>query len=124
MVSTGERVAAPGAARRLRRTEASYGGVYRIPDVIARFVAALKKWNPDYTVQVEPIEDPEDLNVPPLPYAVALDIGVGCRRGDASRPSTAEIHGPVENRAGCGQNFRHPGGRWSGYAGHRQTLPA
>jgi hypothetical protein len=37
------------------------------PDVIARFVAALKKWNPDYKIRVEPLEDPQDLNVPPLP---------------------------------------------------------
>lgn len=35
------------------------------PDVIARFLAALKKWNPHYTVEVEPLED-ED-HVPPEP---------------------------------------------------------
>jgi hypothetical protein len=37
------------------------------PDVIARFAAALRKWNPEYTIEVEPIENPEDLDVPPLP---------------------------------------------------------
>jgi hypothetical protein len=37
------------------------------PDVIARFAAALKKWNPEYTIEVKPIEKPEDLDVPPLP---------------------------------------------------------
>jgi hypothetical protein len=37
------------------------------PDVIARFVAALKKWNPEYKVQVEPVADSEDVNVPSLP---------------------------------------------------------
>jgi hypothetical protein len=37
------------------------------PDVIARFAAALKKWNPEYTIEVEPIENLEDLDVPPLP---------------------------------------------------------
>jgi hypothetical protein len=37
------------------------------PDVIARFVKALKAWNPEYKVEVEPIEGPVDPNVPPLP---------------------------------------------------------
>lgn len=37
------------------------------PDVIRRFLAALKKWNPDYTVEVESVDDPAE-NVPPLPY--------------------------------------------------------
>jgi hypothetical protein len=37
------------------------------PDVIARFAAALRKWNPEYTIEVAPIEKPEDLDVPPLP---------------------------------------------------------
>ncbi|PPJ28814.1 hypothetical protein C5E45_17825 [Nocardia nova] len=35
------------------------------PDVIARVPAALKNWNPDYTVDVEPLEG-ED-HVPPQP---------------------------------------------------------
>jgi hypothetical protein len=37
------------------------------PDVIARFVAALKAWNPEYKVQVQPVEDPDDSSVPPFP---------------------------------------------------------
>ncbi|WP_454194750.1 hypothetical protein [Nocardia sp. Marseille-Q1738] len=37
------------------------------PDVIARFLTALKNWNPDYTVEVESVDDPEG-NVPPLPH--------------------------------------------------------
>jgi hypothetical protein len=37
------------------------------PDVIARFTAALRKWNPEYTIEVEPIENPEDLDIPPPP---------------------------------------------------------
>jgi hypothetical protein len=35
------------------------------PDVIARFVAALKKWNPEYKVEVKPVTDREDVHVPP-----------------------------------------------------------
>jgi hypothetical protein len=37
------------------------------PDVIARFVTALKQWNPEYKVQVEPIADPQDVNATPMP---------------------------------------------------------
>ncbi|MGW0249771.1 hypothetical protein ACWDYH_24400 [Nocardia goodfellowii] len=37
------------------------------PDVIARFVVALRLWNPGYRIEVEPLEDPDE-NVPPLPY--------------------------------------------------------
>jgi hypothetical protein len=37
------------------------------PDVIARFVAALKEWNPEYKVRIEPMENSDDVNVPPLP---------------------------------------------------------
>ncbi|WP_433524875.1 hypothetical protein ACQPZ2_07480 [Nocardia pseudovaccinii] len=35
------------------------------PDVIARFLTALKNWNPDYTFEVEPLED--ETHVPPEP---------------------------------------------------------
>jgi hypothetical protein len=37
------------------------------PDVIARFLAALKKWNPAYTVEIEPVDVPAE-DVPLLPY--------------------------------------------------------
>ncbi|WP_194813889.1 hypothetical protein [Nocardia sp. XZ_19_385] len=36
-------------------------------DVIARFVVALRLWNPGYLIEVESVDDPDE-NVPPLPY--------------------------------------------------------
>ncbi|GAB2651192.1 hypothetical protein [Nocardia goodfellowii] len=36
-------------------------------DVIARFGRALKNWHPEYTVEVEPVEN-EPAEVPELPY--------------------------------------------------------
>ncbi|WP_280383382.1 hypothetical protein [Nocardia wallacei] len=37
------------------------------PDVIARFLPALKRWNPDYTVEVEPLDTDDGGGVPPMP---------------------------------------------------------
>ncbi|MFI7000439.1 hypothetical protein [Nocardia sp. NPDC050175] len=37
------------------------------PDVIRKFLVALKKSQPTYTVEVEPVDAP-DKNVPPSPY--------------------------------------------------------
>ncbi|MBF6328501.1 hypothetical protein [Nocardia transvalensis] len=35
------------------------------PDVIVRFLTALRLWNPGYEVEIEPLEDDE--HVPPWP---------------------------------------------------------
>jgi len=37
------------------------------PDVIERFLVALKNWNPNYTVEIEPVEVHAE-DVPALPY--------------------------------------------------------
>ncbi|WP_067466621.1 hypothetical protein [Nocardia amamiensis] len=71
MSTTGSEL--PELPRRVVRVEFGKGSrhpaiSYTAPaDVIARFVVALKNWNPDYTVEVESADDPEG-NVPPLPY--------------------------------------------------------
>jgi len=36
------------------------------PDIIQRFLVALRKWNPDYTIEVESVDAPDE-NVPSLP---------------------------------------------------------
>lgn len=33
-------------------------------DVIARFVTALREWNPHYSISIEPLE-PDDIGLPP-----------------------------------------------------------
>ncbi|WP_157228923.1 hypothetical protein [Nocardia brevicatena] len=58
--------------RRLVRVDFGNGRKYPTvaytapPDVIARFLTALRLWNPEYKAEVEPIDNPDD-NVPPMP---------------------------------------------------------